>query len=389
MSTRIIQRYIIREVATPMAISLVVFTFVLLMGRLLKLVELVIDKGVPFSEIFMLFITLFPSFLVITLPLSFLLGVLLGFGRLSSENETIAMRASGISLYTLLKPVLIIAVITALITGILTLVLEPSGKSAFKQQVFSIATSRASAGIEAGVFNRSFDGITLYVREIDSGGGLRDIFIADRRVENETVIINARKGSIQTDGKKQNLILSLEQGSIHRQPEKNQQGYQLASFARYQLSFRFDEEGTEKRRHRKVSELRTGDILNKRKLSEGEDLAELTAELHRRLTLPFAPIVFALAGQPLGIQTHRSGRGGGFAIAIFLFLAYYVLMTLAKTLALELTTLTAFIMWLPTLIFILCGLFLVRQTAREQQGIISKIQEKLTLFWQIIRGEKG
>lgn len=127
-------RYILRETLTPFLLGLAIFTFVLLMGRLLRLVEMVLNKGVPLIDILKLFAFLLPSFLVLTLPLAFLLGVLLGFGRLSSEAEVIALKSSGISLYDMAKPVLALAVAISLATALLSVFAQPQGKRASKSR---------------------------------------------------------------------------------------------------------------------------------------------------------------------------------------------------------------------------------------------------------------
>ena len=183
MSATRIHRYIIKEISVPTILGLLIFTFVLLMGRILKLVEMVINKGVPLVETAKLFLYLLPTFLVITLPLAFLLGVLLGFGRLSADSEIVALKSCGFSLYGMLKPVALLAVSVSLLTGLLTLFVEPYANNAFRNQVFQIATSRASIGIQPRVFNDEFEGLILYANEIDERRGyMEGLFISDQRV---------------------------------------------------------------------------------------------------------------------------------------------------------------------------------------------------------------
>ncbi|MCF6178825.1 MAG: LptF/LptG family permease, partial [Geopsychrobacter sp.] len=167
MKTRRINRYIFFETLTPTLLGLIVFTFILIMGRLPSLTELVVNKGVPLFSIFKLFSYLLPTFLSITIPLSFLLGILLAFGRLSSDGEFIALKSTGISLYTLLIPILSFSLVCVLITAGLTLFGEPFGKAAFRDQIFTMASNRASIGIQGGVFNDSFDDLVIYAETMD------------------------------------------------------------------------------------------------------------------------------------------------------------------------------------------------------------------------------
>jgi lipopolysaccharide export system permease protein len=167
MSNLRIHRYILREISAPTILSLLIFTFVLLMGKIPKLTELVINKGVPATEILQLFSYLLPTFFSITVPLSFLLGILLTFGRFSADNEFVALKASGISLYSLIKPVLFLAFLFTLLTAWLTISIEPASKTAFREKLFRIASSSAGVSIKPGVFNDKFDGIVLYTQGMD------------------------------------------------------------------------------------------------------------------------------------------------------------------------------------------------------------------------------
>ncbi|MHB8713649.1 MAG: LptF/LptG family permease, partial [Trichloromonadaceae bacterium] len=235
MSTTRIHRYIAREIAVPALLGLLIFTFVLLMGRILKLVELVVNKGVPLGEILQLFAYLMPAFLVITLPLAFLLGVLLGFGRLSADNEVVALRASGIPIYGMLRPVLLLAVVCSLITGWLTLYGEPAGQNAFRDQVFEIASSRANVGILPRVFNDEFDGLVLYAGDVDERQGeMRGVFISDERIGATPAVILASQGRVISDQEQRILTLRLENGTIHRRPvDKKADTYQVIGFTTY------------------------------------------------------------------------------------------------------------------------------------------------------------
>ncbi|HER62490.1 MAG TPA: LptF/LptG family permease, partial [Desulfobacteraceae bacterium] len=239
-----IHRYIAKEIAVPALLGLSVFTLMILMGRIIRLVEMVLNKGVPATEIFLLFAYLLPAFLVITIPLSFLLGVLLGFGRLSSESETVALKASGISLYGMLKPVFLLATLASVLTGALTLYGEPAGNTAFRSKVFDIATSRATVGIAPKIFNDEFDGLVLYTNEFDAQNGLMTgVFISDQRTDSDASTIFAQQGRIFSDAEKYTLTLRLENGNIHRSPKSTRgDSYQTIAFSAYDISLNMGKE---------------------------------------------------------------------------------------------------------------------------------------------------
>jgi len=374
MSAVRIHRYIAREITIPTLLGLVIFTFILLMGRILKLVELVINKGIPAREVAKLFGYLLPSFLVITIPLAFLLGVLLGFSRLSADSETIALKASGISLYGMLKPVLALALLASLFTAYLTLYAGPSGNSAFRTQVFQIAASRASAGFQPRVFNDEFDGLVLYASDIEERSGtLEGVFISDERVGNTPSIILARTGRVIPDRSALTLTLRLEDGTIHRRPsDKDQDTYQVISFSTYDVNLNLGQQLPEtQQRRRKDSELSTSELQKAR--DQAEDPAErssLTVEWHRRLILPMAPLLFALIGVPLGIRSQRSGRGGGFSTGLVVFLIYYLLLSFAETLAVEGGLNPVPIIWAPNALFLTGSLVLLYLSAQEKHLLL-------------------
>lgn len=370
MSTTRIHRYIAREIAVPALLGLLIFTFVLLMGRILKLVELVVNKGVPLGEILQLFAYLLPAFLVITLPLAFLLGVLLGFGRLSADNEVVALRASGIPIYGMLRPVLLLAVICSLITGWLTLYGEPAGQNAFRDQVFEIASSRANVGILPRVFNDEFDGLVLYAGEVDERQGqMRGVFISDERIGATPAVILASRGRVISDQEQRILTLRLENGTIHRRPvDKKADTYQVIGFTTYDINLNMGQQLTDgSGRQKKLREFPLPELWSKLQSAQtAQERRLLSVELHKRFALPLAPLVFALVGVPLGIRSQRSGKGGGFATALAIFMAYYICATFAETLALESAFPIVATLWAPNLLFLSAGLLLLRQAAEER-----------------------
>ena len=143
---KVLHRYIFREILVPFAFGLSVFTGILLIARLLRLIELVVTRGVPALNILRLLGYIMPAFLEVTVPMAMLLSILVAFGRLSADSEMIAMRSSGLSLYQLVRPVAIFVVLATLATAALSIWARPWGNRALKSALFDIARTRASAG---------------------------------------------------------------------------------------------------------------------------------------------------------------------------------------------------------------------------------------------------
>lgn len=370
MSSLRIHRYLSREISIPVVLSLLIFTFVLLMGRIPRLTELVVSKGVPTIEIAQLFSYLLPTFFSITVPLSFLLGILLAFGRLSADNEFVALKASGVSLYSLLKPVLVMAFLFSIITAWLTISVEPAGKAAFRSKLFEIASSQASVGIQPGVFNDEFDGLVLYTRDMDERQGvMQGVFISDERDGETPATIVARQGRFIPNPENYSLTLRLNNGTIHRRPTKEKKAtYQIISFSSYDINLDIGKQLTpETQRARSRGELSWSE-LGQAYNSADNDRAKykLSVEKHKRVAIAFAPLVFALVGVPLGLQSNRSGKGAGFALALAISLIYYLLLSIASTLAGKGTIPAEVALWLPNCCFLLGGSYFLHRTAIEQ-----------------------
>jgi lipopolysaccharide export system permease protein len=368
MSKLHIHKYILRENIIPMGLALVVFTFVLLMGSLIKLVELVINKGVPLTDIARLFLNRMPSFLIITLPLSFLLGVMLGFGRLSADREVMACKASGISLYQLAVPIVFLGLLTCFGNAALTLAVGPASETAFRELLFKISASRASIAVQANVFNDGFDGLVIYAGAVDDlSGTMQGVFISDEREESHPAVIIAEQGRIVPNRDTLSLVLRLENGTVHRTPGGRQQaGYQVLQFSTYDINLGLDRNETQQtRKGKRPKEMSLAELRSPPEDADAEKRREFRAELQGRFSKPLAPLLFALIGIPLGIQPHRSGRGGAFALGLFTFLCYYLFSSFAETLVVE-GQLPMALLWLPNLLFLAGGLFLFHRSATER-----------------------
>ncbi|MBD1400939.1 LPS export ABC transporter permease LptF [Pelovirga terrestris] len=373
MSQQRIHRYILREISIPAIMSLLIFSFVVLLGRIPRLTEMIISKGVPVMDIIALFAYLLPTFLSVTVPLSFLLGILLAFGRFSADSEYIAMKASGISLYSMVKPVAFLALIFTLLTAAITLLIEPASKSALRSKVFEIASTSLNVSIKPGVFNDDVPGIVLYAQGLDERQGImRDVFISDERSDAEATTITASEGLFISHPENLILTLRLRNGEIHRQPAgTGQDTYQTISFNNYDINFDFSEQISQGQRNRSRGEMSWTELNQAIKAATpGKQRYRLAAELHERIVVAFAPLILILIGIPLGLQSQRSGKGAGFTLALVVFLVYYVLLSFAGTLADKGILPAALILWLPNLVFLGGGSFFLYRAASERPVVI-------------------
>ena len=366
---KIVHRYIFRELVIPFLFGLSVFTFVLLIARLLRLIELVVNRGVPATNILRIFAYIVPAFLEVTVPMAMLLAIIVAFGRLSADSEMVAFRSSGLSLYQLITPVVIFVTLAGLITAGLTLWARPWGNRSLRSALFEIARTRASAGIRQQVFNDEFPGLVIYAEEIDATTDvLRHVLISDDRDEKQRNHIFAREGVMLSDTATETVTLRLRDGFIQTSDSRRGTEYQT-DFQSYDVSLdlRRALAGSEER-ERDPKEMALGELRQTiaTKRAAGTATGLESAEYHRRMSLPFACLVFGLAAVPLGIQPARGVRARGFAVSIVLIFFYYILLSAGQALA-EQRLLPAVVgLWLPNVVFLVFGAYLFRQAARER-----------------------
>jgi len=358
--------YLFREISIPFLLGIAAFTSVLLMGRLLKLADLVVAKGVPLADIMRMILYLIPSFCLVTIPMAFLLALLLAFGRLSSDSEITAIKACGVSLYGLLPPVLFFALIAYLATTFITAYALPWGNTSFKKLLFNIIQSRITLSLKEKVFNDEFPGLVIYTDSYDEDmHHMTGILIHDERDPQAPSTIFADNGLIIADPAAKALRVELRNGGIHRVSGKLD--YRLIEFQNYSLSINLSQAPRELVKNEldlTFNELREG---IKAPRTPPRLLLDMLLEYHRRFALPFACFVFALVGVPLGIQNQRSGKAAGFSISIGVLLVYYIIQSAGKTLGLKGLANPAIAVWAPNLILFALGAYLFKKTAAEQK----------------------
>lgn len=360
-----LNRYLAREIVSPFILGLVSFTFVLLMGRLLKLADLVIAKGVPILDILKMISYLLPSFFLLTIPMAFLLAVLLAFGRLSADSEIIALKANGISLYNLLPTILVLAGCAYVATSFITMTALPWGNASFKRFLGNVVETRASVSLKDRVFNDDFPGIVLYVDHYDDAGQeMSGIMIHDDRKSGEPSTIFASSGTLESDPQMSTIRLHLQNGVIHRKLDNTL--YRMVEFKDYDLFIDLHQAArdvTLNELDMSMAELRN---TIKTAGNDRKKEREFRIELHKRLALPVACFVFAILGLPLGIQNQRGGKSVGFSASIAIFMLYYVMFSAGRTMAGKGILAPALAIWTPNLLFLVLGVYLLRQAVAER-----------------------
>ncbi|HUG37616.1 MAG TPA: LPS export ABC transporter permease LptF, partial [Candidatus Limnocylindrales bacterium] len=362
--TRIVDRYIWKELAAPFAIGLGVFTFFLVIDRIYHLTDLVITKGVPFHLVLWLLLFMLPSFLSQTLPIALLVAVLLVGGRLAADFETTAFSASGVSPRRLFRPVAVAALVVTLATGCVTLLVTPWSQGAFQQQLFRILQTRAATGIRERTFSASFGQFTIYGQEVSpSQVALRGLLVSDERDPAISRVIVAREGRLLADEENRRVTLRFLEGEVTETDVADRRRFRHTAFTLYDMNLPLDSPLVAGARGDKperdlpsLALLAQGNALTR----QGQQATAYFVELHKRLALPLAALVFVLVGFPLAIRSPRGGRAVALATSLAIVVSYYLLLTSLEGLAMSRRLPVATAIWVPNALFALVGLLLMR-----------------------------
>ena len=356
-----IDRYIFRELIKIFGISVCTLTLILYLDKILFLTELIVNKGVTFLEVLLMMVYISPAFLALSIPMSVMVASVVSFSQFSAGSELVAMKASGYSFFSLMKPVLFFSISTYLVTNFIMFSALPWGNQSFKRIIYDILHNRATIEIKPKVFNEDFDNLALFVLERGSDARLRKLFIADTTTSDNPKIITAEEGIIASDPQSLKIQLKLQSGTIH-DLSKQRRHYQILNFDRYDLTLDLPHsQDLQKKTLKGNRDLSFSELQNKIKIlkEEGKQTLHEEVELSKKFSIPFTCLLFGFIGAPLGIQSSRSGKSGSFAVSTFAILLYYVGLISSQNLGVMGAIPPLFSVWIPNIVALISAIYLV------------------------------
>lgn len=353
---RILDRYIVREVFRHAVLGLVVFTFVLFVPKLVRLMELFVRHSGSGSQILRLFLCIFPSIFIFTIPMATLIGVLLGLGRMSADSEIIALTALGIGRRRILLPVGVLAATGAALTLLMSLWLSPLALRTLRAVEVNLNASQISFLVQPRVFDERFPRMVLYINDVTaSGTQWHGVFLAETGGENGSRLTLAEDAIVIAEPKQGKLELHLKGGTTHEFSRSDAGHYSVTAFG--QSDWPIEVNGLVPAKPRQLSnpERSVRELLEDR----GPGWREARVELHGRFAFPVACFVFALVAVPLGAQPRRGGRAAGSLLAVILIASYYLLFVMGAGLARQGTLSPGEGIWIGNVVLALLGLALL------------------------------
>jgi LPS export ABC transporter permease LptF/LPS export ABC transporter permease LptG len=349
---RTLDRYVIREVLAPFALALLVLTFILIIPFIIAQAETMIAKGVPWTIVARVMVTLLPASLGLTIPMSLLVGLLIALGRLSGDREVAAMLACGISPLRLLRPALGVGFLAWASTTYVMIWAIPDANQTFREITTRLVADRAEGEVKPRVFFEDFPGFVVYVRDVPMTGGWTGVLAADTRDPAHPVLYLAEQGRMLVDRSQRTIQMVLTQGTRHSTSAREPDGYEVVTFA--ETIVPLDPESVFPRsgpargeREMTIAELQTRAAEFE---ADGRSSHSPRIEIHKKFSIPAACLVFALLGVALGATYQRDGKFVGIARGLAVIFLYYALMWLGQALAQGGHLPPWLAMWLPNLV---------------------------------------
>ena len=364
---RILTRYILGEIFSHTLIGCALFTFILLMKELPKILDTVVRNSSTFSTVMEVVVFLLPNFFLVTIPMGVLVGVMLGLTRLAADSEIIAMRASGLGILYFVRVAAIVALGGTLLGLVNSLYISPRANQGILDLDSALA-SQASYEIQPRVFYEDFKNTVLYVQDVRSGTGAanwRQVFMADITDPSAPKITTAASATVVSDTSQQ-LLMRLRNGTEHDPVPGESKQYNISTFVINDLPFAASQqnEGHLGRLDTTVYALPMNELLQQ---THGPDGKRFLIELHKRFAYPAACLVLMLVAVPLGVTSRRGGKSSAWVFTILLVIVYYSLSLVGIALGRQNWIPTFLAVWSTNILFALGGILLLWQLASEKQ----------------------
>jgi lipopolysaccharide export system permease protein len=403
---RILTRYILKEVASHALLGVALFTFIIFMRDLGRLLELIVRNSAPLPSVAEIFLFTLPTTFIITLPMGVLVGILVGLSRLAADSEVTAMRASGIGAGMFIRTISIFAVAAWLLGMLNSIYVAPKSADALNHLQERLRSSQASFEIQPRVFYEEFKNIVLYVQDAvpSSGRSLwRGIFLADINDPASPKITLAQRGALLSDSPDK-LRLHLEDGTQQEMIPQAKDQYSITTFESTEIPIQLPSSSERAPRDLlPVAELALRDLLKNAVLEDQEaermrpispavaGSRQLAAryyriEFQRRFALPAACLVLAMVGIPLGLSARKGGKSTGFVLTILLVFVYYFFSLTGVSMARQGKVMPWQGVWAGNIFFFFCGLVLLSRVDHmpieigSLAGFWKSIKERLPAF---------
>ncbi len=395
-TTPLIHRYLFTELVPPFAINLAFFTFIFLTSRILDITNLVVNHGVGLLQVLLVIVYTIPYFMVFVIPMAVMMAVLLTFLRFSGDNEIMALKAGGVNVTALLPPVVVFCLLGGLLTAFMSIYGQPWGRSSAKQLVVRIAASSIDIGLKERQFTDTFDGIVLYVSQVDTQTRtLRDVFIENQQDDKLASTVVAPRGQLLRAADGLTWRLRLFDGTIH-QVDLQEFRANAIRFDTYDLTLSLvqmlepQKRPSKHRREMNLAELRQ--YIREHQAARDAGYFNALMRYHKMFSIPFACLVLGFLAMPLGMQAKRASKSYGLGLGLVFFMLYYLLLSAGSVFGESGRLPPIAAVWMPNLVMAAVGVFLFVRMAQERPlrfDLPADLLERWSVAWRRLRRRDG
>lgn len=327
---RLVERYILGAILPYLLLSALLLATILFAQQTTKIAELLVSTHVPLALVLDVLTALLPNVLIFALPMATLAGTVIGFSRMGSDSELIAMRSAGIGTGRMLWPVLLMGL---LLTGgalYLNLQIAPEAARVWKQATLRAALYKLDSPVEPKSFTTDLPGYVIYVQDGDNAQGRWGrVFLFSQMKDGDVQLVTARSGRIDTAAERSELVLSdvvkttLPQIGATREAtyvtERSAEVRVLLETGRKALLDRLRET------HVEPEEMDWSTLGGYAATQTGGARREALTIWHKRMAFGLTPFVFSLLGAAVGLRVRKGGRAIGVLLSLLIMVAYYLI----------------------------------------------------------------
>jgi len=367
---KLIDKFVSREVLVNVLFAIAVLSLVLVVGNIFrKLLPLLVNHDVPMEYLLAFIAYVLPFSLIFTIPWGLLTAILLVFGRLSADNELIALRANGVSVTRVCLPLAGIALVSTAICLWLNVQVAPAAQEKLRSTIFNLATRDPMALFGSDQVIDQFPGRKIYVGKKE-GNRLENITVFELDEKSLPMRVTfARSGRLEADLENKRILMHLYNARYQQRDEKDPNDLRKIrdgiNMAEGTLPISLEELYEKEKKRPSRSALSIEQLLEQLKSENKREQSASRTEINKRFSFPFACLAFAIIGVPLGVTAHRRETSIGFAVGLIVAVTYFLFVIIGDTLRGNPKVHPELLVWFPNVLFIVLGALLFRRLARQ------------------------
>jgi LPS export ABC transporter permease LptF len=367
---KLIDRAVSRELLVNVLFAICVLSLVLVVGNIFrKLLPLLVNHDVPVEYLLGFIAYVLPFSLIFTIPWGLLTAILLVFGRLSADNELIALRSNGVSITRICFPLAVIAIVATAICLWLNVQVAPAAQEKLRSTIFDLATRNPMALFGSDQVIDQFPGRKIYVGKKE-GNKLENITVFELNEDSLPIRVTyAHSGMLEADLPNKRILMHLYQARYQQRDEKDPLNLRKIrdgiNVAEGTLPISLEELYEKQKKKPSRSALSIEQLLDQLKSENTRERSASRTEINKRFSFPMSCLAFALIGVPLGVTAHRRETSIGFAMGLIVAITYFLFVIIGDTLRANPKFHPELLVWFPNVLFLVLGAFLFRRLARQ------------------------